>query len=118
MAVVYLILLAVSFILFPMLKGWWALMMLFMGSFFLYGTHVFLVSTFPTRFVDKQVVAASTGYIDGMGYVGTTLIGIIVPLILGAAKGNWNYVFGFWAILAVITAFFVSGAYIKCQRAG
>ena len=113
LTIICLIGLAVSFVILPFTTGLWATAMLLIGSFFLYGPHVFLVTIFPTRFTDKQVVAASTGFIDGMGYIGTVLIGIIVPYLVTASGGNWTNVFIFWAILSVGVAILVSAVYIR-----
>ena len=109
----FLIMLGVSFLVFPFTKGYLATIVLLVGSFFLYGPHVFLVTTFPTRYVDKQVVAASTGFIDGMGYIGTVLIGIIVPFLVTSSDGSWGKVFVFWAILSFIISILVLIVYIK-----
>jgi sugar phosphate permease len=92
-------------------EGHWAAFVLLAGSFFLYGPHVFLVTTMPTRFVDEQVVAASTGFIDGMGYIGTVLIGVIIPLLVTSQGGGWGNVFIFWAILSIMVAIFVAAVY-------
>ena len=110
-SIVFLSLLGISFIVFPLTTGLVATAILLIGSFFLYGPHVFLVTTCPSRFKDKNVVAASTGFIDGMGYVGTVLIGIIVPVLVDMGKGNWNYVFKFWVVLSFATAISVTLAY-------
>ena len=110
-SIVFLSLLGISFIVFPLTTGLLATTILLIGSFFLYGPHVFLVTTCPSRFKDEHVVAASTGFIDGMGYVGTVLIGIIVPVLVDLGKGNWNYVFKFWVVLSFATAISVTLAY-------
>lgn len=113
LTVIFLVMLAVSFVIFPFTNGLLSTFVLLVGGFFLYGPHVFLVTTFPTRFVDKQVVAASTGFIDGMGYIGTVLIGIIVPVLVNTSDNGWINVFIFWTILSVIVAIFVSIVYIR-----
>jgi len=99
-SIFFLGLLGVSFVVFPFTSGTLATFVLLIGSFFLYGPHVFLVATCPSRFKDQNVVAASTGFIDGMGYIGTVLIGIIVPYLVDIGKQSWHYVFIFWAILS------------------
>lgn len=109
--VIFLTCLAISFIVFPFTKGLLATIVLLVGSFFLYGPHVFLVTTMPSRFTDKQVVAASTGFIDGMGYIGTVLIGIIIPVLVTSAEGSWSTVFIFWAVLSVLVAITVAIVY-------
>lgn len=112
LTIIFLIILAASFMVYPFTKGLLSTVILLVGSFFLYGPHVFLVTTFPTRFANKQVVAASTGFIDGMGYIGTVLIGIIIPFLVTQAEGNWLNVFIFWSIISVMIAILVAVVYI------
>ena len=116
LTIIFLIFLAISFIVFPFTDGLLATIVLLIGSFFLYGPHVFLVTTMPTRFVDQQVVAASTGFIDGMGYIGTVLIGVIIPILVTSSGGSWTNVFIFWAILSVLVAVFVAVIYLAHFR--
>ena len=114
-SILFLTFLAISFIIFPFTKGLAATIVLLVGSFFLYGPHVFLVTTMPSRFTDKQVVAASTGFIDGMGYVGTVLIGVLVPVLV-SSDGDWTNVFIFWAVLSVLVAITVTIIYMTHFR--
>jgi len=100
---IFLFLMGITWIFFPFTEGIYSTILLLLGSAFLYGSHVFLVSTVPTRFKDKNVVASSTGFIDGMGYIGTVLIGFIVPYII-LEGGGWNNVFLFWAGLSFIAS--------------
>lgn len=116
LTIICLIMLSISFFVLPFTKDLSATLVLLIGSFFLYGPHVFLVTTFPMRFVDKQVVAASTGFIDGMGYIGTVLIGIIVPFLVTSTVGSWVNVFIFWAILSIIVAILVAIVYFRSFR--
>jgi len=109
----FLFLLAISFMILPFTSGLTSTITLLVGSFFLYGPHVFLVTTIPSRFVDQKIVAASTGFIDGMGYIGTVLIGIIIPILVSLAGGNWVYVFIFWALLSLLISIFVMFTYYK-----
>jgi len=115
-AVMSLLILAATMVIYPMTTGLTSLSILFLGSFFLYGSHVFLVSTFPTRFLKEKVVAASTGFIDGMGYVGAISIGVVVPFLINLAGGNWKYVFPFWALVSVLAAITTWGA-LKVEKA-
>ncbi len=80
------------------------------GGFFLYGPHVFLVATMPSRYHDDSIVAASTGFIDGMGYVGSALIGILVPFIIDMT-GSWVNVFYTWAVMALAVIALVGFVY-------
>jgi len=116
LTIVFLLCLALSFVFLPFTQGLMSIIVLLIGSFFLYGPHVFLVSTFPSRFVDEKVVAASTGFIDGMGYVGTVLIGIIVPFIITVSSGEWRNVFWFWGVLSVLVAVFVGITYLMYYK--
>jgi len=116
LTVIFLVLLAVSLVIFPFSKGVLAIVVLLIGSFFLYGPHVFLVTTFPTRFVDKRIVAASTGFIDGMGYIGTVLVGVIIPFLVTSTEDSWKNVFIFWAILSILVAGFVAIVYTRHYR--
>jgi len=113
LTIVFLLMLGITFIIYPFTTGALAMVVLLVGSFFLYGPHVFLVTTFPSRFADKQVVAASTGFIDGMGYIGTVLVGIIVPVLVESSGGDWRNVFFFWAALSFGVAVIVAVVYIK-----
>lgn len=115
--IIFLIFLSISFMILPFTNGPLTIVVLLIGSFFLYGPHVFLVTTIPTRFVNQQVVAASTGFIDGMGYIGTALVGMIIPIIVKSSGNNdWTNVFIFWAILSIITAIFVGIMYFNNFR--
>ena len=109
---IYLLVLGVAFLVFPNTTGMLMITILLVSGFALYGPHVFLVTTMPSRFHDKKFVAAATGFIDGSGYVGSALVGIIVPLMIDRT-GNWNTVFHLWAILAVVIAFLVGIVYRK-----
>jgi len=118
LTVIFLILLSVSFIVLLFTPGgsFLNIVLLLIGSFFLYSPHVFLVSTMPSRFLDKNIVAASTGFIDGMGYLGTFLVGLIVPFFLVTLSLSWVHVFVLWAILAVLVAILVAIIYSKYYK--
>jgi len=104
-------LMGVTWFLFPYTEGITVIILLLAGSFFLYGPHVFLVTTIPSRFIDDHVVACSTGFIDGMGYIGTVSIGLIVPYLVLETKGAWSNVFLFWAVLSFVAAGIVAITY-------
>lgn len=106
-----------SFIWLGTTTGFWAVVAILVGSFFLYGPHVFLVTTVPARFAKDKIVAASTGFVDGMAYVGTVLVGIIVPFILTQTGNSWQTVFAFWAILSfVITGLVATNYFVYFRR--
>lgn len=114
---IYLVLLAVSFTIFPFTTGGVMIGILIASGLFLYGPHVFLVTTIPSRFLDKKIVAASTGFIDGMGYIGSALIGIIVPFIIDLT-GGWKSVFYFWSALSWIIILLVVFVYFRSKTRG
>lgn len=109
---IYLLLLSVTFWVFPHTSGLVMIAVLIIGGFFLYGPHVFLVTTIPSRYHNASIVAASTGFIDGMGYVGSALIGIIVPFIIDMT-GSWQNVFYCWAVMALVIIALVGFVYVK-----
>ncbi|MFC1904260.1 hypothetical protein ACFLXT_00630 [Chloroflexota bacterium] len=87
------------------------------SGFFLYGPHVFLVTTIPSRYHDEKIVAASTDFIDGMGYIGATAIGILVPFIIDRV-GGWETVFYFWSAISFIIILLVGLVYVRSKIGG
>lgn len=90
----------VTWFLFPYVDDFMRTVLLFLSSLFLYGPHVFLVSTIPSRFKEKHVVASATGFIDGMGYIGTVAIGLLVPYLVLETMAGWDNVWLFWTLLS------------------
>ena len=111
----YVLCLGTIFLVFPNTGGLAMFGILLLSGFFMYGPHVFLVSTMPSRFHDDRIVAASTGFIDGIGYIGATTVGIIVPFII-EATGNWTSVFYFWSAISIIIVVLVGATYLKSWR--
>ena len=116
-SVVFLFMMGIIWLIFPFTDGLTALILLLASSAFLYGPHVFLVTTIPTRFKKKGLVASSTGFIDGMGYVGTFMIGLIVPFLV-LETGGWSNVFLFWAAVSFLATVTVAITYLKHFRNG
>ena len=110
--IAYLLVLGVAFAIFPDTSGMIMVGILLLSGFALYGPHVFLVTTVPSRFHSKQIVAASTGFIDGSGYVGSAIVGILVPFMIDKT-GTWSSVFYLWAVMAVVVAVLVGIVYRK-----
>ena len=111
-SILFLSVMGVIWLIFPFTDGLTALVLLLASSAFLYGPHVFLVCTLPTRCKKDSIVASSTGFIDGMGYVGTFLIGLIVPFLV-LETGGWSNVFLFWAGLSFLATITVAVVYFK-----
>ena len=110
-SIVFLAAMGVTWLLFPMAGSVGGSMLVLASSAFLYGPHVFLVCTIPTRFKKEGVVAASTGFIDGMGYVGTTIIMMVVPYLVLETQGSWNNVFLLWALISFAASALVALTY-------
>ncbi len=113
--IIYLILLGIVFILLPGTTGGVMVGLLIASGLFLYGPHVFLVTTMPRRYYEEKIVAAATGFIDGMGYIGSALIGILVPFIIDWT-GGWESVFHFWAALSFSIIVLVALVYVRNRR--
>jgi len=111
---IYLVLLAAALIIFPLTTGGVMIGILIASGFLLYGPHVFLVTTMPSRFYDEKIVAASTGFIDGMGYIGSALIAVVVPLIIDWT-GGWESVFYFWSAISWIVILLVVLVYVRSR---
>ena len=103
-----------AFVIFPFATGAVMVGILIASGFFLYGPHVFLVATMPSRSYDEKIVAAATGFIDGMGYIGSALIAIIVPFIIDWT-GGWESVFYFWSAISFIIILLVVFVYIRSK---
>jgi len=115
LSVIYVISLAVVMFVLPGVSGMAMLALLVLSGFLVYGPHVFLVTTVPSRFASQGIVAAATGFIDGWAYIGTVLIGIIVPFILDKT-GYWSSVFYFWGAISLVIAALIVVAWIKTTR--
>jgi OPA family sugar phosphate sensor protein UhpC-like MFS transporter len=110
-SIVFLSAMGVTWFVFPYADSFTGSLLVLASSAFLYGPHVFLVCTIPTRFKEKGVVASSTGFIDGMGYVGTTVIMLIVPYLVLETQGGWNNVFILWSLISFAAAVLVAITY-------
>lgn len=108
----YITLLGIVFLFFPQVNQTGMIVLLMLSGLFLYGPHVFLVTTMPSRFHNQSIVAASAGFIDGWGYVGSAIIGILVPFLLDVT-GNWNVVFYLWSGLSFLIALIILSVYVR-----
>ena len=83
--------------LFPQIPGanWVAsLMVLVMIGFLTYGPHVAIVTYAPMDFGTRKAAASVAGFIDGMGYIGAALTGVISGFL--ADRFGWNAAFYLW----------------------
>jgi len=118
LTMIFLSLLGIVFAFYGFLTGTISVILLILSGFFIYGPHVFLVSTFPSKFIDKKVVAATTGFIDGMAYVGAILVGLLVPFMLDITNNNWNIVFASWSIACLVVIALVTFLYLFAKFDG
>jgi len=117
LTIAYVVLLSAVFFLFTMVDNVGVfIVLLVLSGFLLYGPHVFLVTTMPCRFLGEKAVASSTGFIDGFGYIGSVLVGILVPFMVDISGGNWETTFYLWAILTFVIAGLVLTVYLKGVR--
>ena len=110
-SIVFLALMGVCWYIFPFTDSFTGSLLVLASSAFLYGPHVFLVCTIPTRFKKKGIVASSTGFIDGMGYIGTTIIMLIVPYLVLETQGGWDNVFILWSLISFAASALVAITY-------
>ena len=115
---IFLCFLGLIFAVYGALNGLISVVVLILSGFFLYGPHVFLVSTFPSRFIDKKIVASATGFIDGMAYVGAIIVGVLVPFLLQISNNNWNIVFLSWSSMCLVIIILVLWSYAYSKRDG
>jgi len=117
-SIVFLAMMGICWYLFPFTDSFTGSLLVLVSSAFLYGPHVFLVCTIPTRFKKKGLVASSTGFIDGMGYIGTTIVMLVVPYLVIDTQGGWSNVFLFWSAVSFIASITVAILYLKHFRNG
>jgi len=116
LTIIFLAVLSSIFIFYGYLSNLMSVVVLILSGFFLYGPHVFLVSTFPSKFLKDNVVGASTGFIDGMAYVGAIIVGLLVPFLLDIS--NWALVFLSWSTCCLMIILLVMFLYVDAQVDG
>jgi len=71
-------------------------------GFCTYGAHVMMVAAMPVDFSVKGGSASATGFIDGFGYLGATLVSVISGWLVD--NYGWGASFNFWIISAFIAS--------------
>lgn len=97
--VLMLIGLVVLTVLYPQLKHFhwiWSLICLIAIGFTIYGPHVMIVATIPIDYASRKAAASATGFIDGLGYFGASLTGVISGFLID--NYSWNAAFYFWVV--------------------
>jgi OPA family glycerol-3-phosphate transporter-like MFS transporter len=114
-SIAYLGALAISISFVPETTGIVTAITLFATGLFMYAPHTFLVSTVPSRYLEKKTVAGATGFIDGIGYIGASLIGVIVPFIVDKT-GEWKNVFYFLSVITIVVIILIAVLYSNMRR--
>lgn len=86
-------------ILYPQLKHFhwiWSLLCLIAIGFTMYGPHVMICATIPMDYASRKAAASAAGFIDGFGYFGAALTGIISGFLID--NYGWNAAFYFWVV--------------------
>lgn len=100
------IILAISALLFANTTSWLlGLILLSIIGFTTFGPHSLLVSQLPMILGNRKNTASICGFIDGIGYIGASLTGVISGLLID--NYNWNYAFYFWILGAIIAGIFI-----------
>ena len=77
--------------------------LLFLSGLTLYGPHILIATVMPMAYRDRYGAASVAGFIDGVGYIGSTFadpfIGWIVDIY------GWNGAVTFWLISSLAAAF-------------
>lgn len=97
--VIVLMLIALMFltILYPQLKHFhwlWSLGCLMAIGFTLYGPHVMICAAIPMDYASRKAAASAAGFIDGFGYFGAAITGVMSGFLVD--RYGWNAAFYFW----------------------
>lgn len=107
--VIMLIGLLVLTVLYPQLKyfHWiWSLICLIAIGFTIYGPHVMICATIPMDYASRKATASAAGFIDGFGYFGAALTGVISGFLVD--RYGWNAAFYFWVSGVCLAIFLMS----------
>lgn len=85
-------------------EGNWQLSLVILVAigYFTYGPHILMVATIPMDLGEGKATASVTGFIDGFGYVGATLVSVVSGWLID--NFDWWAAFNFWIISAFIAA--------------
>jgi len=80
--------------------------LLFLLGFMLYGPHVLMVTVIPMEHEESHSVAGVAGFIDGVGYIGSTFADPFNGWIVDIQ--GWSGAVTFWFISALAAAFLMA----------
>ncbi|MBN2552585.1 MAG: MFS transporter [Spirochaetales bacterium] len=78
----------------------WSLICLIIIGFCTYGPHVLMVGHAAQDFAGRKAAASAAGFIDGFGYIGAALTGIITGVLVD--NFGWHAAFWFWIAAALL----------------
>jgi len=78
------------------------LLVLMAIGFFTYGPHVAMVTACPMDFGTRKAAASAAGFIDGVGYMGAALTGVVSGYLVD--NYGWNTAFYLWLGGAIAAA--------------
>lgn len=84
----------------------WSLICLIGIGFTTYGPHVMICATISMDYASRKAAASAAGFIDGCGYIGASLTGILTGYLVD--NYGWNYAFYFWISGALMAAVLMS----------
>ncbi len=100
------LILAAALIAFINTSSWQiGLVLLAVIGFTTFGPHILLVAQLPMILGNRKNTASITGFIDGIGYIGAALTGVISGWLIDAF--SWNHAFYFWVFGAVLAGLFI-----------
>ena len=77
-------------------------------GFFIYGPHVMICATISMDYGSRKAAASTAGFIDGFGYFGASLTGVLSGYLID--NFSWNAAFYLWisgALLAMVLMSFL-----------
>lgn len=109
MAVIMLILLGLASLYFPRIpqQNWiLSLIVLAVIGFLTFGPHMIMATALPMDLGTKEMAASAAGFIDGWGYIGAALTGVVTGFFLD--HFGWQAAFYFWVSGAFLAALFMA----------
>jgi len=84
--------------------GNWVLSLICLAAigYLTYGPHVIMVAAIPMDYGTRKAASSAAGFIDGLGYIGATLTGIVSGWLIDYY--SWDAAFTFWIVSAFIAA--------------
>jgi len=91
-----------------------SLLVLFLGGLTLYGPHVLMVTAIPMDYDDRYGAARIAGFIDGLGYIGSTFANPFIGWLVDSR--GWSAAVTFWTVSAFLSTLLTASLWIKDRR--